>query len=39
MAGADILINEARIPRYKVYINNITRFRAVLVAKALPAVL
>ena len=37
MAGADISVNKAGIPGCEVYINNTTRFRAVLVAEAPPA--
>ena len=33
MAGADILVDEAGIPGYEVYINDATEFGAVLVAE------
>jgi hypothetical protein len=36
MTGADILVNEARILRFEVYINNITGFGAVLIAGVPP---
>jgi hypothetical protein len=39
MTGANILVNKARIFRFKVYINNIIRFGAVLVVKVPPTAL
>ena len=36
MTSTDISVNEAKIPRFKAYINDATGFRAVLVAEIPP---